>query len=361
MRRDAPWIVAPTPLQTNGIADRSRAPPTAFFARPFAAGATREARDVLHVRALREVELFLNERPFPLEPADAAEVETRAHARPPAAWLAAGEERDRRARAEPGRAARAAALDRGSSRARRDRRALARRVGGRPASPTPSLAEDSFAIPRPDRAPVAAAFARATRAARSRSSPRPARRSSSRCGAAPARGAACTGRGARAASARPSIASLRHVLRSRPRWASTRAAHRAYVDWIAAHRALPHPRDGSIMYHPPLYHAASALLLGVLRPIGAREHAILLLLPLACGFGMAWVAAATLRALAPGAPWLEAGAALAAGLLPMNLILASSVSNEGPSAFLASLALLVAVRALRPRARFAPRTTHVSA
>jgi hypothetical protein len=105
------------------------------------------------------------------------------------------------------------------------------------------------------------------------------------------------------------------------------------------------------MYHPPLYHATTALLLGALRPTGLSEHAIALVLPMLSGLGMAWVAGAVMRALAPGERWLEASAIVGAGLLPMNLTIAGNVSNEGPAAFLTSLAFLAAVRALvRPQA-----------
>jgi hypothetical protein len=129
------------------------------------------------------------------------------------------------------------------------------------------------------------------------------------------------------------------------------AAHLAYVDWLAEHRALPHPGEGSAMYHPPLYHAATAALRGAATPLGVGARAIPLLLPMAAGLGMAFVARALARVLVPGAPWIEAGAAIVAGLLPMSLTIAASPSNEGPFALLASAALLVAVRALaRPHA-----------
>jgi hypothetical protein len=52
------------------------------------------------------------------------------------------------------------------------------------------------------------------------------------------------------------------------------------------------------------------------------------------------------RCLAPDAPWLRAGSAIAAGLLPSSLTLAASVSNELPHALVASLAVLVTVRTL---------------
>ena len=107
-------------------------------------------------------------------------------------------------------------------------------------------------------------------------------------------------------------------------------------------------------YQPPLFHGAVALLLALVPTPqgGAAQRIILSLLPVLSGLGMAFVAAAMARLLVPDAPWLQAGAIVVAGLLPMNLTLAASVSNEGPHALLASVALLVALRAL-----LAPSTT----
>jgi hypothetical protein len=342
VRREAPWIVAQTPLQTDGIAIDLAHPPTAFFARPFA-GDAGNGPVVLHVRALREVELFLNQRALPLAPADAASwrrartLDLRPHLAPGENVVAA------RVRNPIGTPALQLWIEGLPERIETDARWVGAWEGDPPAYAV--LAEDSvrhpeaaaLALPWPSlarHAPLVALFAAAGGAlflALRRLPEEAARR-------APA--------AALAVLAIFYALLLRHALQFPAGVGFDAHAHLAYVDWIAAHRALPHPREGSIMYHPPLYHAASALLLGALRGTGVSAHAVLLFLPLACGFGMAWIASATLRALAPGASWLAAGAALAAGLLPMNLVIASSPSNEGPSAFLASLALLVAVRAL---------------
>ncbi len=124
-------------------------------------------------------------------------------------------------------------------------------------------------------------------------------------------------------------------------------AHLFYIKWLLQHRTLPLATAGSETYHPPLYHVLTALLVAALRPApGIAERALLSLLPVLSGLGMAFVAAAMARCLAPDAPWMRAGSAIAAGLLPSSLTLAASVSNELPHALLASLAMLATVRSL---------------
>jgi len=124
--------------------------------------------------------------------------------------------------------------------------------------------------------------------------------------------------------------------------------HVAYIEQIATQRRLPFPSEGLLAYHPPLYHATAAALVTLVAPApgGTLQRALLSLLPALSGLGLAFVAAALVRMLHPGRPWLVAGAAVTAGFLPMNLTLSAGVSNEAPHALLASLALLVAVRAL---------------
>jgi hypothetical protein len=124
--------------------------------------------------------------------------------------------------------------------------------------------------------------------------------------------------------------------------------HVAFISWLAREKSLPLATAGFETYHPPLYHMLTALLVGVLGPDsgGLAERALFALLPVLSGLGMAFVAAATTRCLAPDAPWKCAGAALAAGFLPASLTLAACVSNEVPHALLASLAVFATLRAL---------------
>jgi len=126
------------------------------------------------------------------------------------------------------------------------------------------------------------------------------------------------------------------------------AGHVDYVRWIVERGALPTARDGFSFYHPPLFHLVAAGPLGLLgaAPGSVLERALLTLPASLAGLGMALVAGALMRRLEPGRPGLEAASVLAAGLLPMSLVLGACVSNEAPHALLASLAILVTVRAL---------------
>ncbi len=130
--------------------------------------------------------------------------------------------------------------------------------------------------------------------------------------------------------------------------------HLRYISRLMESPALPRASEGWAMYHPPLYHAVTAQWMRLVDPGADRAVArgVVSLLPVLSGFGMAFVARSLARLLAPEQRWLEATALLVAGLLPMNLTLASCASNESLHALLASLALLVALRALvAPRAR----------
>jgi hypothetical protein len=131
------------------------------------------------------------------------------------------------------------------------------------------------------------------------------------------------------------------------------AGHLEYVRLVLARGTLPLASDGISTYHPPLFHAATAALLALVRPTpeGVAERALLGLLPALSAFGLALVAGRMARVAAPDSPGIEAGAILAAGLLPMNVALGAYVSNEAPHALLASLAILATLRALAaPRA-----------
>jgi hypothetical protein len=124
-------------------------------------------------------------------------------------------------------------------------------------------------------------------------------------------------------------------------------AHLVYISSIL-HWTLPLANEGLETYQPPLFHGATAVLLALLPTAqdSAAQRGVLSLLPALSGLGLAFVAAAMARLLLPGAPWMQAGATVAAGFLPMNLTVAAYVSNEAPHALLASLALLAALRTI---------------
>jgi hypothetical protein len=129
--------------------------------------------------------------------------------------------------------------------------------------------------------------------------------------------------------------------------------HLLYVDFLAAHGRVPLPSDGWSMYHPPLYYA---LVLGARRlatPLGEPwASAAVKSISFAAGLAQSWIALGLARVLAPGRPLLAAVAVLFAGLVPLNGIVASAISNEPLHAALFGAALLLAVRALaRPALR----------
>jgi hypothetical protein len=347
VRRDAPWIVARTPIQTNGMEIDRAHPPTAFFARPFNTEARTEPV-VVHVRGLREVTLFLNDRELPLAPADPSrwrherQLDLRPFLVPGRNVLAA------RVRNADGNPALQLWIDGLAERIETDERWLAAWEGdpvdyaalaedsvrhpdaGALPAPLPSAAQHALGLA------VAAAVGAALFLALRRLPPDLERR-------VPA--------AATALLALFWLLFFRSVLRTPPDVGFDAAAHLAYIDWIAAKHALPHPADGAVMYHPPLYHALTAGLLAALGPLGVSRHVVVSLLPMVSGFGMALVAGAMTRALLPGSAWREAGATVAAGLLPMSLTMAASASNEAVFAFLASGALWVALRAMLRRVR----------
>lgn len=126
------------------------------------------------------------------------------------------------------------------------------------------------------------------------------------------------------------------------------AGHVDYVRWILERGTLPLASDGFSFYHPPLFHLVAAALAWAFDPApgSVLEKAVLTLPASLAAFGLAVVAGALVGRLAPGRPGLRAAAIVAAGLLPMSLVLGACVSNEAPHALLASLAILVTVRAL---------------
>ncbi|MCX5737520.1 MAG: hypothetical protein NTZ61_03305 [Proteobacteria bacterium] len=290
-RDDTPWIVARTPLQTDGMLIERAKPPTSFFERKFIAkpGATHVT---LRVRALREVSLVLNGKELPLprrDPdrwKDATLLDLTPH-------LVAGEN-----------------VLFASVRNPAGNPALQLRIDGL----EQTFITDQRWISAWQGDPVAYAVRAEDSIRHPESVELPAPPASLEAKAVPllllaAGGGALfwlLGRRPDAAHWAPAAAlalvTLFWLLLFR-RIAGTPAdvgfdasAHIAYIEWILAH--------------------------------------------------LAFVARSMARTLAPDAPWLAAGSTLMAGLLPMNVTLATCVSNEAPYALLASLALLATLRAL---------------
>jgi hypothetical protein len=124
--------------------------------------------------------------------------------------------------------------------------------------------------------------------------------------------------------------------------------HLAYVQFVRARHALPLATDGWSMYHPPFYYVVSAALCDAFSLLVPQVDpwSALRVLPLAAGLTNIGVAWALARSLAPGDAPMTLLATLFAAAVPLNLYMAAYPSNEAPHAALAALALLLTVRAL---------------
>ena len=340
-----PWIWPPTPPQTAGkLVEQERVPHAALRAalhRRCAAGPA-----MLRVRALRDLVLSVNGHEVPLASRDpqhwkeASVVDIAPLLVPGDNILRAGSPQSRR------RCPLAAACRRAFPALVTDEHWLAA-WEGEPLAPA-AIADDgarlpdSTALPQPRRG-TPASRARTPGSCRERGSPLPG-------------GAPLAGRGEHG------------LARSRSRWSCSSGCGCSPRRSSAFRRTpasmpptmlrtsppsctrgrFPSRREGFQTYQPPLYYAFTALLLAVTDPTpgSVAERAMLSLLPVLSGLGMAFVAAAMARLVFPDLPWVRAGTIVVAGILPMSLTLASGASNEAPHALFASLALLVTVRTL---------------
>jgi hypothetical protein len=123
--------------------------------------------------------------------------------------------------------------------------------------------------------------------------------------------------------------------------------HLYYAAWIREKASLPLATDGWSTYHPPLFHALSALALPAAgEPVGAA----LKVLPFLGGFGVVAATFLLARRLLAGDPAAQLLAVGFAAVLPVNLYSAAYFSNEPLHAGLAALALWLGVEAsLAPR------------
>lgn len=130
--------------------------------------------------------------------------------------------------------------------------------------------------------------------------------------------------------------------------------HLAYLRFLAAEARLPTASDGWSMFHPPLYHLATAALraLFATTPDSVPDRIVLHAIPACAGFATAWIAGRVAALLAPERPGISAVAIAAAGLMPMNVYMSAFVSNESVHAAIVAGALWLAARIL-----IAPRAT----
>jgi hypothetical protein len=124
--------------------------------------------------------------------------------------------------------------------------------------------------------------------------------------------------------------------------------HVRYVDLLTDEMRLPAPDEAWSTFHPPLYYGAAAMLRRLFspEPDGTLDHLLLRLLPMLSGLLAAWLAGRTARTVAPGAPGLAALAVVAAGFLPVHVLLSTFVSSEPVHTFFTAAAVCVACRLL---------------
>lgn len=346
----APWIAAPRAPLTDAIHASATDPPVTAFERRFTVSSAGEAGSVtLRLRALREVEVSWNGAPVSLDGRDARQWK-RVFARDVSGFVAHGENVVR---------------------------VVVRNLSGPPllqlsidGLDAPLVGDTQWQASFRARAPTAAAIADdRVPFPETLSQSSPAREIARR--ALPLLVFAALGAGACFLARRPEVRRFAAARGERIAigalvlfWIALyiratvvlpanvgfdAAGHLDYVRLVARELRLPGADEGFSMYHPPLFHALAAALLGIAeaRPDGPAERALLRSFPVLAGLGTAFVARFLARRLAPDDAALRVLALLAAGLLPMNLYVSTLVSNESPHAALAGVALVVTTSALR--------------
>jgi hypothetical protein len=106
--------------------------------------------------------------------------------------------------------------------------------------------------------------------------------------------------------------------------------HEEYVRFIQEKGTLPSAKDGWEMYQPPLYYAASALLLNAVGLSAEENDGLSALRTVNCIVGLVhcWLALLCLRLLFPENPAAQAVGLLIAAFLPPHLYLSQYVTNE---------------------------------
>jgi hypothetical protein len=131
-------------------------------------------------------------------------------------------------------------------------------------------------------------------------------------------------------------------------------AHYAYIDFIASHGRLPPGDGGWQFFQSPLYYLISAGLQRLLTGSGAGAETVqrlLRVIPLACGASMVEICYRAGRLVFPTRNDLAAVVTGVGGLLPMNLYMAQSVSNEPMAAVLCGIVLLMCLKLITDPAR----------
>jgi len=351
----APWIMFPiAPTGLMGLAPRD-APPVTTFRRRFEAPAAGAPRAELRVRALRACKLWLNGEPLgPPEPAGGHWREYRTF--DVSAGLRPGANELRVEVVNPTGPA-----------------MLSLRLEG---LPRPLVSDGSWTVSLDDAGPKQAVFADAERVNPSTySMPSPpeglaARRNTvlfafllSALLFLGTRSEAGRRWPARLAHALPLLVALawsaifvNTVLKIPLNIGFDAHHHVDYVDFLRERHTLPLANDGWSMFHPPVYYAATAALVGLQATLAPASGSLLAwkLPGWLAGLASALLCWALARRLFGANSREVAFAGLFAATLPMNLYISSYVTNESLHAALASGVVLATV-ALLLAARPSPR------
>lgn len=125
--------------------------------------------------------------------------------------------------------------------------------------------------------------------------------------------------------------------------------HEKYVQFIQEKHALPLPKDGWEMHQPPLYYAASAMLLDACSLSVPDNDAAFALRAVNGVVGLihCWLALLCLRLLFPENLPAQAAGLLVAAFLPPHLYLSQYVTNEPLAGLLVTVAFYFLLRALQ--------------
>ncbi len=137
-------------------------------------------------------------------------------------------------------------------------------------------------------------------------------------------------------------------------------AHYQYIIYVAEHRALPRPDASWQYFQSPFYYVISALFYRLLVMINITDDSAafaLRLIPLACGAVMVELSYRVSKIAFPCRGDLQVVAATVGGLLPVNLYMAQTVSNEPMAAVIPAFLFLLSLEIVaRPAAiRSVPR------
>ncbi len=123
------------------------------------------------------------------------------------------------------------------------------------------------------------------------------------------------------------------------------AAHIEYIQYVAKNWRIPLATEGWQMFQSPLYYIVSALPYKILSGFLAEEPAVrvLLIIPLVCGALFSETAFRAVRYIRPDRSGLQAIGALIGGLLPMNLYMSHTISNETMAGIFSAAAITTAI------------------